>query len=138
MTPERRARAVEFLRSFADDVLREAADALAAMGEAPHPFTPYRVDSEVCKVCEGKRSDHAPKSAEASMKERIEAFEKFARKVAVARVHVGHDGDEESGQHDADCEGCVLDCLQAEASHLLDGPSDPDRDCETTDDLVRL
>lgn len=35
MSPERRARAVEFLRSFSDDVLREAASELESLGQEP-------------------------------------------------------------------------------------------------------
>lgn len=38
MTPERRAQAIEFLRSFTDDVLREAAAELEAMPCAHEAF----------------------------------------------------------------------------------------------------
>jgi hypothetical protein len=53
------------------DLISAAISALEEKEAPQHPFTPYRVDGEVCKVCEGKHSDHRPKSSSDSMEERI-------------------------------------------------------------------
>lgn len=102
MTPERRAQVIQFLRMeekiavtpYYIEACRDAADALESMGEAP-------------------------KSAEASMKERIEGLEDFVGRIAAA-------------PHSS-----VAGRFKAEAEALLHGPSDPDRDRETQAEQVR-
>lgn len=85
---------------------------------AKAPAAVRELIDQICAVLGGE-PEVAPKSSADSMAERIRAFEAFAGRVEGVRLWLGHDGDEESGQHDEDCEACVLDALKAEASALL-------------------
>ncbi len=64
-----------------------------------------------CSWCKGSGREPSPAQAHGHNN----VWQDLLSAVWCLRRPVGHDGDEESGQHDADCERCAYDALQAKA-----------------------
>jgi len=82
----------------------------------------------LCEQCKEK----AQSAALATLRARVEELEKAARHAenTLSRIRpCGHSGDEESGEHDEDCQRCDVDAAIAHINEALNGPCRCGGDC---------